>query len=87
MTEEERRARIHHHTYETCEGIQEHAERIVALEELVLESQEFAARMFDCWIEEVEAGGNTFDSERNAYHYELDQLCQRALGLGIEVPE
>ena len=35
MTEEERMARIHHHMYETCEGIAEHAERIVALEELV----------------------------------------------------
>lgn len=34
MTDEERKARIHHHMYETCEGIAEHAERIVALEEL-----------------------------------------------------
>lgn len=35
MTDEQRQARIHHHIYETCEGIAEHAERIVALEELV----------------------------------------------------
>lgn len=35
MTDEQRNERIHHHIYETCEGIQEHAERIVALEELV----------------------------------------------------
>lgn len=35
MTDEERKARIYHHMYETCEGIAEHAERIVALEELV----------------------------------------------------
>lgn len=35
MTDEERAKRIYHHTYVTCEGIQEHAERIVALEELV----------------------------------------------------
>ena len=34
MTDEERKARIHHHMYETCEGIAEHAERIVALEDL-----------------------------------------------------
>ncbi len=34
MTDEERQQRIHHHMYETCEGIAEHAERIVALEEL-----------------------------------------------------
>ena len=32
MTHDER---IHYHMYETCEGIAEHAERIVALEELV----------------------------------------------------
>lgn len=32
MTHEER---VHHHMYETCEGIAEHAERIVSLEELV----------------------------------------------------
>ena len=35
MTDEERRARIHYHTYTTNEGIAEHAERIVKLEELV----------------------------------------------------
>lgn len=34
MTDEERQQRIHHHMYETCEGIAEHAERIVKLEEL-----------------------------------------------------
>lgn len=35
MTDEQRQARLRHHMYETCEGIAEHAERIVALEELV----------------------------------------------------
>lgn len=35
MTPEQRAARLHYHMYETCEGIREHAERIVALEELV----------------------------------------------------
>ena len=35
MTEEQKAERLYHHIYETCEGIQEHAERIVALEELV----------------------------------------------------
>ena len=33
MTDEQRAKRIHHHMYETCEGIAEHAERIVRLEE------------------------------------------------------
>lgn len=35
MTEDERQERIYHHMYETCEGIREQSERIVALEELV----------------------------------------------------
>lgn len=34
MTHEER---VYHHEMETCEGIHEHAERIAALEELVLD--------------------------------------------------
>ena len=34
MTDEERQQRIHYHMYTTNEGIAEHAERIVALEEL-----------------------------------------------------
>ena len=33
MTHEER---VYHHSYETCEGIAEHAERIAKLEELVI---------------------------------------------------
>ena len=37
MTPDQRAKRLHHHMYETCEGIREHAERIVALEELVLD--------------------------------------------------
>ena len=35
MTEDERKQRIHYHEYDTLEGIHEHAERIVELEELV----------------------------------------------------
>lgn len=37
MTHEER---VYHHTYETCEGIAEHAERIASLEELVWDMNE-----------------------------------------------
>ena len=40
MTPEQRAARIHYHMYDTCEGIAEHAERIVRLEELVVELYE-----------------------------------------------
>ena len=35
MTDEQRAERLRYHMYETNEGIREHAERIVALEELV----------------------------------------------------
>lgn len=37
MTPEQREKRLYHHMYETCEGIREQSERIVALEELVLD--------------------------------------------------
>ena len=35
MTPEQRAERIHYHEYKTLEGIHEHAERIVKLEELL----------------------------------------------------
>ena len=41
MTPDERAARVHYHEY-SGEGIREHAERIVALEELVLDLYETA---------------------------------------------
>ena len=39
MTPDERAARVHYHEY-SGEGIREHAERIVALEELVMDLYE-----------------------------------------------
>ena len=35
MTQDQRAKRLHHHLYESCEGIREQSERIVKLEELV----------------------------------------------------
>ena len=35
MTPEQKAKRLHYHMYESCEGIAEHAERIVKLEELL----------------------------------------------------
>lgn len=43
MTHDER---VRHHTYDTLEGINEHAERIAKLEELVLDM--WASGMCDC---------------------------------------
>lgn len=37
MTEEQREERLHHHLYDTCEGIREQSKRTVDLEELVLD--------------------------------------------------
>ena len=70
MTHDER---IHYHMYETCEGIAEHAERIVALEELVED-------MLDC-IEIRMAFGTPPTSEM------YENFAQRARKLGIEVGE
>lgn len=45
--------RVYHHTYETLEGIGEHAERIVALEELVLEAERLMQGVLDQAIDTV----------------------------------
>ncbi|MBO7674440.1 MAG: hypothetical protein J6S63_05470 [Atopobiaceae bacterium] len=37
MTEEQRKEREHYHTYESCEGITEHVNRICDLEEMCQE--------------------------------------------------
>lgn len=49
MTHEER---VRHHTYDTLEGISEHAERIASLEELVLDMEQRLR-----WADEVMGGG------------------------------
>ncbi len=36
MTDEQRQQRLHYHMYDSCEGIAQQSERIVALEELVV---------------------------------------------------
>lgn len=42
MTPDQRAKRLHYHLYESLEGITEHAERIVKLEELVADMWPFA---------------------------------------------
>lgn len=68
MTEQERAERLRHHMYETCEGIAEHAERIVALEELV------ADYIRDCGC----SGEPCPQYEDGSCH-----LLVRAMGLGV----
>ena len=56
MTPDQRAARLRHHMYETCEGIREQSERIVALEELVADMWAFVSlgnpcRDCDEWVQ------------------------------------
>lgn len=73
MTEAERQARIHHHMYETCEGIAEHAERIVTLEELAKRLYWCANGDFPC------KGCFMWDGE----HCHSKDLMQE-LGIGVD---
>jgi hypothetical protein len=67
MTHEER---VYHHEMETCEGIHEHAERIAALEELVLDMyRRFHGVVIENW---------SYSSD-DFYTYE-----QRMAELGVE---
>ena len=56
MTSEERKQRLHYHTYVTCETPAEHAERIVKLEELVQDMRLYLGRSLTMpYIERVSA--------------------------------
>lgn len=68
MTDEQRQQRIHHHMYETCEGIAEHAERIVKLEELC----EMMWRLLYHWL--FKAKKVPYD-ELKAVADRMDELC------------
>lgn len=61
MTDEERKARIHHHMYTTNEGIAEHAERIVKLEELLQDVYSLHWNGLDCtecpWFDKCDTEG------------------------------
>jgi hypothetical protein len=73
MTDEQRAERIRYHLYESNEGIQEHAERIVALEELCLDM------WFWCFIHPMDSESQ----ERQMLH--IDAVIQRMRELGVEV--
>lgn len=75
MTDEQRAQRIHHHMYETCEGIAEHAERIVALEELVA----------DMWFWGYEGHIDSMSPKRQMRH--IDGVLDRMRELGIEASD
>ena len=73
MTDEQRAKRLHYHMYESLEGIQEHAERIVRLEELALE-------VFEC----ARRGACCEKCKENNDGYACVYIMRE---LGIEVPE
>ena len=66
MTDEQRAERLHWHMYDSCEGIREHAERIVALEELVGELYEIA---------------DTYPEEREDFWWKPFEERMAALGI------
>ena len=83
MTDEQRAERLRYHMYESNEGITQHAERIVALEELVCEFYEF--------VENVDALGSSASCTECCEH---EDECigsgecwfeKRMAALGIEV--
>lgn len=86
MTPEQRAARLHHHMYETCEGIREQSERIVTLEELVLDMWGF--------IENADCLNDNAGCTDYCEHDTTDDGCcktgkcwyeQRLRELGVEV--
>ena len=81
MTDEQRAERLRYHMYESNEGILEHAERIVALEELVLVLWHCADECGDC--DACELNGK----QPPALNEWLgcDGLRDRMAALGIEV--
>ena len=73
MTPEQRAARLHYHLYDSLEGIEQQSERIVALEELVMDYDKMLA------ITTHE------DADLILMPSVLLSLRSRAYGLGIEV--
>lgn len=70
MTPDQRAKRLHYHLYESLEGITEHAERIVKLEELV----------HDMWLHSYCSIAKTReDDERH-----IEDVIDRMQELGIE---
>lgn len=79
MTDEQRAQRIHHHMYDTNEGIAEHAERIVALEELVAEMYEAVKCCCgECWFG---YGNNPAKCENENCGYRKEYVAMRELGI------
>lgn len=79
MTPEQRAERIHHHEYETLEGIHEHAVRIVALEEIVVMAYKTLERAY--W---QPAGFVTHGGIKSA---DMARIYDEMHMLGIEVDD
>ena len=80
--------RVRHHMYETCEGIAEHAERIVSLEELVQELLPYAGDSCPegCrYREECETEDNLDSIGLPMFCVAYGHLVEKAAKLGVEV--
>ena len=88
MTDEQRKARLHHHMYETCEGIAEHAERIVRLEEVIAEMYPFVGDTCPegCrWREECNSDSNKRSDGAFLMCLAYNRYYEILEDLGIEV--
>lgn len=85
MTDEQRAKRIHHHMYETCEGIAEHAERIVRLEEENAKLRELVSWMYRL-MDESCAVQHPYAPEPIRYDTLID-VYEKLRELGIEMTE
>ena len=76
MTDEQRAKRLHYHMYDTLEGIEDHANRIVALEELCADAMQIVCDRCPAGVCEVTLTDGTIN--------ECDYK-RRTHELGIEV--
>lgn len=88
MTDEQRAKRVHHHMYETCEGIRKHAERIVALEELIADMELWLYNGMDCTQCPFTPECDWHMAQANSIHTSCigwDVVHRRMHELGVEV--
>lgn len=90
MTDDQKAKRLHYHMYESLEGIEEHAERIVSLEVLC---QEMYPYVGESCPEECEYQDECFD-DSNLRKDGLPRMCvaynhigEKLRKLGVEVDE
>lgn len=78
MTDEQRAKRLHYHMYDSLEGIEDHAKRIVDLEELCADAMQIVCDRCPAGVCEVTGINGTIH---------ICDFKRRMRKLGIEVPD